>query len=336
MKNIFKIVFVIIGTLIGAGFASGREIYTFFSKFGIAGIFGIAISSSFICLIVYKLLIKIKEKNIENYNELLIKINKKYIKLNKIINLIVNLFLLISFFIMIACFSAYIKQIYNIPIYVSSTVFCLISGIIFLGNINGVIKANEILVPILIFFIVYLGIKNIPYLKSFNFTQLNNTNTKGWFINSLLYVSYNSIVLIPILSNLKLNKLNKKQIKFISIFSGLFILILSILIFGLLLRGEYFIQELELPLVEISKQFGNIFKYIYGIVIIISIYTSAISAGYSLLNNISKNKKQYILYLLIISVIGILVSNVGFSKLVENLYPLFGILGLIQIILIIK
>ena len=32
MKNISKVSFVIIGTMIGAGFASGQEIYAFFSK----------------------------------------------------------------------------------------------------------------------------------------------------------------------------------------------------------------------------------------------------------------------------------------------------------------
>lgn len=30
MKNVLKVVFVIIGTLIGAGFASGQEVYLFF------------------------------------------------------------------------------------------------------------------------------------------------------------------------------------------------------------------------------------------------------------------------------------------------------------------
>ena len=34
MKNVIKTVCVIIGTIIGAGFASGREIYLFFSKYG--------------------------------------------------------------------------------------------------------------------------------------------------------------------------------------------------------------------------------------------------------------------------------------------------------------
>ena len=39
--NVLKVVFVIIGTLIGAGFASGQEIYAFFYSFGIKGIYGI-------------------------------------------------------------------------------------------------------------------------------------------------------------------------------------------------------------------------------------------------------------------------------------------------------
>ena len=34
-KNIYKATFVIIGTIIGAGFASGQEINTFFNTYGL-------------------------------------------------------------------------------------------------------------------------------------------------------------------------------------------------------------------------------------------------------------------------------------------------------------
>ena len=40
MKNISKITFVLIGAIIGAGFASGKEIYIFFFSHGIKGIIG--------------------------------------------------------------------------------------------------------------------------------------------------------------------------------------------------------------------------------------------------------------------------------------------------------
>ena len=56
MKKIFKTVFVIIGTLIGAGFASGQEIYIFFYQYGINGILGITISSILLGYVVYKVL----------------------------------------------------------------------------------------------------------------------------------------------------------------------------------------------------------------------------------------------------------------------------------------
>ena len=59
--SILKVVFVIIGTLIGAGFASGQEIYTFFFSYGINGILGIVISSLIIGFTIYKTF-KILEK----------------------------------------------------------------------------------------------------------------------------------------------------------------------------------------------------------------------------------------------------------------------------------
>lgn len=331
-----KIIFLIIGTLIGAGFASGREIYIFFTKFGIYGIFGMIIAGSITGIIINKTIKIAKDNDINNYNDLLNVVNKKYPRINKIVNLIVNGFLLISFFIMIAGFSAYMKQAYSMEVYLSSIIFAMICGITFLKNIEGIIKVNEILVPILIFLIAYLGIKNIPYLTSINIQELQEVNSKGWFVNSVLYASYNSIILIPVLASLKLEKIEKGQINLISVISSGFIILLSFLIYGLLLRGNYYIEQLELPLIEISLEFGKIFKYIYGFIIIISIFTSAISTGYSFLKNVSKSRRQYILTLIIISMIAILVSNIGFSKLVEILYPIFGILGIIQIILIIK
>ena len=40
-----KIIFVIIGTLVGAGYASGREILTFFNIYGLNGLIGLIISN---------------------------------------------------------------------------------------------------------------------------------------------------------------------------------------------------------------------------------------------------------------------------------------------------
>lgn len=336
MKNVIKIVMVIIGTLIGAGFASGREIYLFFLKFGKLGLVGIIVSSILTGIIIYKTLKIIKEKNIKNYNDLLENINFKHKKINFFIKNIVTIFLLISFYIMVAGFSAYIKQIYEIEIYISTTIFVIICYLFFRKSLKGMMKINEILIPFLLFFILYLGIKNVPYLMESKMVFLENIESKGWFINSILYASYNSIILIPVLVTMNKYLIDNKQIKNISIISALIIIILSFSIFTLLLKGFFYIEELELPLIQISLSFGKIFSYIYGFVIIASIITSAISAGYSFLENVSKNKKEYNRNLILICVSSVLVSNIGFSNLVELLYPLFGFLGILQIVFIFK
>lgn len=336
MKNVLKIVLVIMGTLIGAGFASGREIYLFFGKFGKLGIIGIIISGILTGIIIYIALKIINKKNINNYNNLLEEINIKNKYINLLIKNIITIFLLISFYIMVAAFSAYINQNYKIPTYISSIIFTILTYIIFIKNIQGMIKINEILVPFLLILILYLGIKNIPYLFETKNVLESTINEKGFFLNSILYTSYNSIMLIPILVTMKKYINNKEQIKKISVISSILIILLSFCIFGLLLRGKYYIQNVEMPLLNITMQFGKIYLYIYSFIIITSIFTTAISAGYSFLENVSKSKKQYKMILIFMSATAVLVSNIGFSKLVEILYPLFGVLGIIQIIFLVK
>ena len=74
MSGIIKITSVIIGTIIGAGFISGQEIYSFFNKYGKYGQIGIFIAIGLIAIIIYKTLKIVYEKNILDYEELLNKI----------------------------------------------------------------------------------------------------------------------------------------------------------------------------------------------------------------------------------------------------------------------
>ena len=335
MKNVNKIIMVIIGTLVGAGFASGREIYLFFGKYGAKGLLGIIISGVLSTFIIYTVLKNINENQIYNYPEFLEKINLNHKKINKIIQIIVNSFLLISFFIMIAAFSAFISQNYQISKYISSTIIVLICYIVFEKSLQGMMKINSIIVPFLLFFIIFLGIKNVQYLFQIKPQFELQVETGKFLISSILYTSYNSIILIPILVSMKTCIINKKQIKQISIIAGITIIILSFCIYGLLLKSPHLVRKLELPLLEISESFGTRYKYIYSFVIMASIFTSAISTGYSFLKNVSKTEKNYKINLCLISIGAIIVSKIGFSKLVEILYPVFGVLGLLQILLLI-
>ena len=339
MKDVLKIVFVIIGTLIGAGFASGQEIYLFFFSYGIKGVIGIIISSILMGFIIYKTLIIVDKYEINTYKDFIYILipNKRvkkgnYFNLKNIINLVINIFILVTFFIMIAGFGAYFEQQFGLNSIIGSSILAGLSFIIFLTSVKGVVKANEILVPILILFLVIIGIMN---LSEINLTELGNyitrTNQSNYIVSSILYCSYNSILLIPVLLTLKKYINNKKQIFSISAISASIAIILSIIIFLILVRVDVDITKLEMPAVYVVSNMFRSLEIIYGFIILGSIFTTSISLGTSFLQNVSKNKKSYTQIAVIMCITSVLVSKIGFSNLINLLYPIFGYLGLIQI-----
>lgn len=348
LKSILKVVFVIIGAVIGAGFASGQEIWLFFNQYGNLGIAGIVISCVFSGIIIYQVFRIIEKEGITSYSELLEK--KCHNKIcNQAISIVISLFLLISFYIMVAGMSAYFHQEFGFPTLVCSIVMSILCYLTLQRDMKGVMAVSDILIPCLILFILYLGIKNLNFSINYLNTELYmESYSWNWIFSSILYASYNSIMLIPMLVELKPYVSSKAKSKKASIITTILLSILGLCLFFLLLRGNEYIYQLELPMIEIVKNFGKVYQKLYGIVVVVAIFTTAISAGYGFLKNqvaskqlvkgnIEKRERNYYRkILLIMCALAPIVANFGFSNLVSKLYPVFGILGLVQIVILFK
>lgn len=338
MKNIISITMVIIGALIGAGFASGQEIYTFFYKNGKSGLIGIIISSILISYIIYKVFVIVKKYQVKNYKEFLETIiqSKSKIKI-EIINKIIEILILITFFIMMAGFGAFFEQEYRINTLIGSSILATICFLTFITNVEGFIKISKFIVPILIIFVLIVGILNIPNIDVNEFDEgIVIQRLISGPINAIMYASYNTILLIPVLITLKEKIKDQKEIKLISILSGVIIIILSMIIFFLLKNITINIQSIEMPVVYVITNKFRKLKNIYGFIILISIFTTAVSLGISYLENNKKSKKSYTQTAAIMCITSVFFSKIGFSNLINLLYPIFGILGLVQINIILK
>lgn len=330
MIEVISITLVIIGALIGAGFASGQEIFSFFYIYGKNGIYGILIMSILIGIFIYKSLKIIYQKQVYNYNDFL-NLFIKNTKIRNVILWIVNVLLLVSFYIMVAGFGAYFEQEIGINRIIGSIVLNLLCVIVFFSNIKGVLKASNLIVPFLIFFIFFIGIKNIVQIRTIYFYQMKN----NWILSMLIYNSYNFILLMPVLISLKKQITKEKNIKKVSILVTIIILILSINIFFLLLNANIKeIENQEMPIVYIISNYFNKYKKIYAFIVLASIFTTAISVGIGFLQNISKNSNSYPQFVLFMCITSLLMSNIGFSKLLNFIYPVFGYIGILQIVII--
>ena len=108
---------------------------------------------------------------------------------------------------MVAGFSTYFSQELSFPKIIGGLLITIISFITFYKGIEGVIKINTYLIPSLIVLIIFLGIKKIETIEIIK----ENIKSLYWIISSVLYASYNSITLIPILISLREELNNKKE-----------------------------------------------------------------------------------------------------------------------------
>ena len=328
----FKIIFVLIGTFVGAGFASGKEIFNFFTIYSFNGIISIFIFSFLLFLLINKCL-KIKfNLNINNYGELILYLEKKYKFFNhKLFLFVINIFLASSFYIMIAALSSLFNYQFNIAKFITITCCIFICYLIlYKKNINFIYTINSILMPFLILFIIFLclfntNINNIKFNEIYSYFNFFHVIFMG-----LLYFSYNSLLLIPIIFNLKIN--NKKNILKISLLFSLIIFLITLLINLLLLSFYNKIYNLELPILFISNSSFKIFSFLYFFIILSAIFTTMISSGYSFINSFNKNNFKIKLFLFLL--FSFVFCMFSFSSLINFFYPLFGFLGFAQIFLI--
>lgn len=96
------------------------------------------------------------------------------------------------------------------------------------------------------------------------------------------------------------------------------------------------IKELEMPAVYAIYKILPYMKNIYGITILISIFTTATSLGISFLQNTIKIKKSYNVLAILICLTGVIFSKIGFSNLINLFYPILGVFGIVQLVLILK
>jgi len=328
----FKIIFVLIGTFVGAGFASGKEVFNFFTIYSFNGIISIFIFSFLLFLLINKCLTIKTKLQINSYNEFILYLEKKYKFFNhRFFLFIINIFLASSFYIMIAALSSLFDYQFNIAKFFTITWSIFICFFIFYKkNIKFIYIINSILMPILILFITSLCLFNTN-LNNINLTEINNSsNIFTAIFMGLLYLSYNSLLLIPIIFDLKINEKNNNFI--LSLIFSLIILLLTFLINLLLLSFYNLIYNLELPILFISNSSIKIFSYLYFFIILSAIFTTMISSGYSFVSNFNKNnfKIKLIIFLLFAFIFCIF----SFSTLINFFYPLFGLIGLAQIFLI--
>ncbi len=335
MFNILKIFSLFVSIIIGAGFASGKELFTFFGTQKESSIYVIVSSSLLFFFVSFATLEIARTNHTTTYNGFL-KIIFKNDRLIAFFETCILFFMLVSFSSMLAGFTSLVTQSFGVSSTFARVVFILLNFLTLIRGHEYILKLSIILVPLLIIGSLVFGSTYLATPTSIHI--FTNTSFKGYALfNGVTYASYNLITAIAVvctLPNLYQNRMHN-FIGSLLVAVVLFILTVSILI--PIFANYDLIQNTDMPIYTILMLKNKSYLFIYLILMIFATLSTSVANAYALSIHFStKLDSNYLLTTLSIIFCGVVFSFIGFSNIVNFVYPIFGFFGIIKILKIIQ
>ena len=332
-SKIFQIAVVFIGTIVGAGLASGQEIKEFFTSYGVSSFIGIIACGIFYIImgsIVSKISIKYK---LNSYGDVIKVVSPNL--LGKITGVITTLYLISSASIILAGSGALINQFFNIPKIIGSLIMVALAIFFLLRDTDGLIEVNSFIVPTLVITITTITVLYFMFCKdmiSLEFLTKFEPRKTGVTLSTILYAGYNTLCCLGVLVPLS-NQIKKPKTMFYGIALGAIGLAgLSFAINFLLMINQPYIHQYEIPLLFVAQRFGNVVQALLLVVIWLEMFSTEVSDVYSISKTLDNSFNiEFKKAIFIVLIIALPISRIGFSKLIGSLYPLFGMLSLVYI-----
>ena len=333
-RNWLKIAFIYVGTVIGAGFASGREIIEFFGAYGLKGIIGMVVSGILFSLLGGLLLVKIYSNKIAGFDDLVWRAFGN--RLGKVLDAVMIMSLYTGFSVMVSGSGAIFKEEFGLSFDLGMIVMMASSFMIFLFRLKGLSFINSVLVPLLILGIVFTAFYLILGEGSNFYSHDMGTNLthKGNFLtSSLLYVGSNSLIIITVFSSLLPMMDSKRTAVLGGVAGGIILYLLGLAILSIMLLYYPEVAAMDIPMLRISNHIGSFYRKFYAIILWIAVFTTAIANGSSFINRFS-NSRYKTLIAAAFCISSFPLAKLGFAKLVSLIYPIFGVIGFSVLIVV--
>ncbi len=331
IKN-FSLVTILIGTVIGAGFASGIEIWTFFGKFGIWGFFGMILCGVIIAVVSSGILLGVADSDFSDFSEFCTMLCGK--RPGRFFYILGIIFMFSAFCIMLAGSGSIFAQELNSSYFFGVFVMAFLAYITFLFGARGIATVNIILTPLMIAGITVLGIYGILWDTRSVAVAFSDLIRVGSALSStLVYISYNFLSLPPVVISSKNLISSKKDAVFCGILTGVILGACGLLMYAASLTPSF--AKTSVPALTLADKIGKNFKLFYGITIYFSMFTTAVGNLFGFLNSICVSCISPKYLALPTCVLASSIALLGFTFLIDTLYVVIGYAALVLTFLLI-
>ncbi|BCJ85417.1 YkvI family membrane protein [Effusibacillus dendaii] len=333
IKQSLQIGFTYIGTVVGAGFASGQEILQFFTVYGEWSYLGILISVLLFAWVGGKMLLLGAKLKANSYREL-----NAYL-FGERLALWIDLFMLVMLFgvtvAMLAGVGALFDENFQLPFELGVLVTMAATYFTIMRGMQGILAANTIIVPVMMTLVCFIFLKT-AWTTGMRTSTVIPQPSGSWLTSAISYAAFNlglaSSVLVPLGNEIK----DRKTL----VLGGC----VGSVGLGIMLLGANFaltthfptVLNYQVPMAFLISTSGALLQTIFVLVLWGEIFSTLIANVYGLGSQLiapyPAEKGPLLIVLILTS--AFFVSQIGFTKIVTYLYPIFGYLSFLLMTLL--
>lgn len=328
-----QVSFTYIGTVVGAGFASGQEILQFFTRYGWMATITIGIATLLFTWLGIKLMLMAGAMNAKSYEDL------NHALFGKRIGSYVSLLTMVSLFgvstVMLAGAGSVFSEQLDMP-YQFGLIFTLTAAyVLLLRGMDAIMAVNSVVVPMMAAFsaLVVWNAAGTPGAGNWLRLESDYSPLRIWsapFLYAAFNLTMSQAVLVPLGAKIK----NRQALIWGGVLGGITI--------GFMLMAAHFalasqmpgILQFDIPMGQLIHRAGGLLQWLFLFVIYGEIFTTLLADVYGLCLQVEQRFRQsYQVVLPVVLLVSYAISLIGFKTLISSLYPLFGMLSMVWLVL---
>jgi len=350
VPSVLRIAGVYVGSVVGAGFASGREIWSFFARFGSFGLIGIAAASLLFCIVAPVLMRTMQTKGISQYGDMY----RRYLsqKAASILDSATTVYLFCVLSVMFAGSTSLVSSVLGLGSFWSAALSAVFLIALAAMGLDWVATASSLLCPVLVVGICLLCAERIftgPIALSAGVGPESVAyRAVGSSVSSVIYVSYNMLLCLGVFASLASARHTTAELVGGGILGGAVLGIMSLSVLVTLTAEPVAAAAADMPLLLFARRRGGLVYGLYLAAVWAAMVTTALSMLLSLMSRLGdsriaqlprhrKSRRRNNCWLgPALVVLCVPISYVGFAMLVDRVYLLFGLVGFLVLALILR
>lgn len=334
MKDTLRIAGVYIGTIIGAGFASGQEVLQFYTGYGWWGILGTIVTVILYPLLGYYLVVLGKRLNALSHKSVIYHICGKY--LGFVIDLLLAFFLFGVGVIMVAGSGSLFRQQFGLDLAVGNGIMAVLVIVALLLSLQRLLDVISIITPFAFVLVIVLAIYATVTADTAGIDLDAVARTQEqlasghWFLSALLHVSFNVAITVSIMAIVGATEKNYTAAKRGAVLGGVTLGVIALVINLAMYFNISDLVGTDMPVLIIASEISPIVGLATAVILLSMIFNTAVPTLYTFTARFfTVDTRRFKIAAVIVGIIAFALGFIGFTELVGTVYPLLGYVGFV-------